>query len=125
MGDKTKLLMIDDDEDLLRLVKMKLEKTGQFDVTYSTKGSQAVNLARDLSPDLVILDIDMPEMSGGEVADALSEADDTKDLPVLFLSSMIANGETSSQIQMIGGRRMISKSVKIKDLIAAIETILG
>jgi CheY-like chemotaxis protein len=104
-------------------LKVKLEKTGRFTVVNTTKGSEAVRLATDIAPDLIILDIDMPEMSGGDVADALSADKATKDMPVIFLSSLIPKAEASQGLKLIGGRRMLSKYATGKQLISAIESI--
>lgn len=118
-----KLMMVDDDADLLALLKVKLEKTGRFSVVNTTKGSEAVRLAAGTSPDLIILDIDMPEMSGGEVADALSADAATQDMPVIFLSSLIPKEEAGQGLKVIGGRRMVSKYATVKQLVAAIDSI--
>ena len=117
-------MMVDDDADLLALLKMKLEKTGSFAVVVTTKGSEAVALASDTSPDLIILDIDMPDMPGGEVADALLTDDTTKEIPVIFLSSLIPKENADEGLKVIGGRQMISKFASVNQLIEAIESIL-
>lgn len=120
-----KIMMVDDDEDLLALLKLKLEKTGSFSVVNTTKGSTAVQLATDTSPDLIILDIDMPDMTGGEVAEALGEEDATKDMPVIFLSSLIPKEDAGNGLQEIGGRRMISKYVSGNQLIGILEGLFA
>jgi CheY-like chemotaxis protein len=119
-----KIMMVDDDEDLLALLKVKLEKSGRFSVVNTTKGSTAVQLALDTSPNLIILDIDMPDMSGGEVAEALSEDESTKDIPVIFLSSLIPKEEAGKGLQEIGGRRMVSKYVSGQQLLSILEDLV-
>jgi len=116
-----KLMMVDDDADVLALLKMKLEKTGRFSVVSTTDGSKAVSLATRETPDLIILDIDMPVMSGGDVADALSTTEDTAEIPVFFLSSLIPKGEVGQGARIVGGRRMVSKYATMAQLIEAID----
>lgn len=119
-----KIMMVDDDPDLLALLKLKLEKTEKFKVVHTTNGSEAVNLARDEAPDLIILDIEMPEMDGGDVARSLSGAEYVRDIPILFLSSMITKTDIAASGGFIGGRHMAAKSGTIKDLISKIDSML-
>ena len=119
------IMLVDDDEDLLALMKVKLENTGRFSVVSTTNGSRAVKLAMETSPDLIILDIDMPEMPGGEVAEALADEVTTKDMPVIFFSSLIAKGEAGKGLQEIGGQRIISKHVSPPQLIEILTDFMG
>ena len=116
-----KLLLVDDDEDILALLKMKLEKSGRFSVVSTSNPEKAAALARREAPDLVICDIDMPEMTGGDVAAALADDEHSSRIPVLFFSSLIAKTESGKGVKVIGGRRMVSKSASIEQLIAAID----
>ena len=96
MEDIKKLVMVDDDADLEALLKLKLEKTGKYEVATTTEASKTIDLVREVSPDLILLDIDMPEMTGGDVANVLSESKDTKDIPILFLSSLVSRSGRNS-----------------------------
>ena len=116
-----KLMLVDDDENILALLKMKLEKTGRFSVVVTEDATKAVTLAAREAPDLIICDIDMPEMTGGDVATALAENKRTSSIPVLFLSSLIPKEEAAKGVQAVGGRRMVSKYASIGLLIAAID----
>ena len=124
MDEVKKLLMIDDDKDLLAALKLKLEKTGKYIVVTSTDGSKAVELASDTAPDLIVLDIDMPDMDGGAVATSLSESKDTGNIPVLFLSSLVPNEQVVESDGVIGERNMASKKGSIQDLIDRIDTMI-
>ncbi len=117
-------MLVDDDEDITIALKTKLEKTKKFKVVFTNKAEEAFKLAKKELPDLVICDIDMPEMSGGDVAYALSESDKTKDIPILFFSSLVSKEDSGSTGKVIGGRHMISKSVSISLLIDKIEKML-
>jgi len=123
MAEVKKLFMVDDDEDLLALLKLKLEKTGKYQVVNTTDGSKAVHLATEESPDLIVLDIDMPHMDGGTVANTLSESEHTKDIPVLFLSSLVSKEDVAQSKGVIGGRNMASKGGSVQDLIDRIESM--
>ncbi len=124
MADVKKLVVVDDDPDLLSLIKSKLEKTERYKVVTTTEGSEAVRLATQESPDLIILDIDMPDMDGGEVAKSLSESEYTKDIPILFLSVLVSKVDVAETGDVIGGHHMISKSMGVENLIIKIESLL-
>jgi DNA-binding response OmpR family regulator len=125
MASIRKLVMVDDDEDLAALLKLKLEKTGRYDVTTTTEGSKIIDLVREVSPDLILLDIDMPDMSGGDVAKLLSEPKDTKDIPILFLSSLVGRSEATAGGGTIGGHQMASKSGSLRELMEKIQSVLA
>ena len=124
MADIKKLVMIDDDADLVALLKLKLGKTGKYDVSTETEGRKAIDLVREVSPDLILLDIDMPDMSGGDVAKVLAASKDTKDIPILFLSSLVGRSEATQDSGTIGGRHMASKSGSLRELMEKIDSVL-
>jgi len=124
MAEIKKLVMVDDDPELLSIIKSKLEKTERYKVVTTTEGSETVRLAIQESPDLIILDIDMPDMAGGEVANSLSESEYTKDIPILFLSALVSKSDVAKTGGLIGGHHMISKSMGIENLIIKIESLL-
>lgn len=121
---KKKILLIDDEEDFCFFVKLNLEQTGKYEVLTATNGSSGLIMASKESPDLVLLDIIMPEMSGGQVAELLLNDPKTKDIPVLFITAIASRSEAQSQEGIIGGRRFIAKPVTPEELMAKIDPIL-
>ena len=119
------LLLVDDDEDLLNLLKRKLEKSGKYRIVTTTKGNEALGLARKESPDLAILDIDMPDMDGGDVAKSLATDKNTSQIPILFLSSIVTEEEVQASGGIIGGYNMTSKKGTIAGLIERIESLVA
>lgn len=103
-----KVLVVDDDPDITLLVKIKLEKTGRFEVIFTNAGSRALELAKTEQPDIIICDIDIPDKSGGEVAEELIKDPDTGQIPILFFSSLVNPGDIVDG--KVGGRDMVSKS---------------
>jgi len=87
-----KVLVADDDVIALNMLKSALSEAG-YEVIATSSGTEAVMLAKEHPPFVVILDINMPGMDGTEVADALKKDQKTKDIPVIFLSSMISPNE--------------------------------
>jgi CheY-like chemotaxis protein len=121
---KKKILLIDDEEDFCFFVKLNLEQTGKYEFMTATTGSQGLIMASEDPPDLILLDIIMPEMSGGQVAELLFENPKTKDTSVLFITAIASRSEVQSQEGVIGGRRFIAKPVTPLELMAKIDPIL-
>ena len=83
---KTKILIIDDTPVTLRNIKSILDS--KYEVFVATSGKQGLKFIPEKEPDLVLLDYQMPEMSGKEVFEAMQEDDTMKDIPVIFLTGV-------------------------------------
>ncbi len=118
-----KILMVDDEPDVLRILDKRLSLEG-FEVISTTDGLEALSLAKVQRPDIIILDLHMPEIDGGELACRLSEDPHTEAIPILFLSSLISDEESSRMKHKCGGRPMVSKSIKIPELIGIINKMI-
>ena len=123
-SEKTKILLIDDEEDFCFFVKLNLEKTGKYEVLTTSSGSRGIIMASKEQPDLILLDIIMPEISGGQVAEQLLESPKTKDIPVLFITAIASRREVQSQEGVIGGRQFIAKPVTPEEIMAKINAVL-
>ncbi|MBF0119891.1 MAG: response regulator [Desulfobacterales bacterium] len=123
MENLKKIMLVDDDTAITSLLKNKLEKTGKFKVVFTNEGEQALNLARKEKPNLIICDIDMPDIPGGDVAREIFETADTKNIPLLFLSSLISPSDSVNG--MVGKQHMMSKSSKFSALLTKIESMLN
>ena len=124
-GMSKKILIVDDEEFVCQLVKKVLERQGDLEVLVAIRGKQGIAIAKEKRPDLILLDIVMPGMSGAEVAEALLEDPLTKSIPVLFLSALVQKEEVASGEGRIGGRSFISKPVTPDELITRIREALS
>lgn len=88
----TTILIVDDEQDILDALSSIL-KRANYKVLSTTKGREAVDLAKKIIPDVIILDIMMPDMSGDEVATALSEYPSTAKIPIIFLTAILTKEE--------------------------------
>lgn len=84
--EQKKIMIVDDNPLLLRNMKSILEDT--YKVIISTSGEQALKFVSKKRPDLILLDYEMPEMDGKETYEILKKDDETKDIPVIFLTAM-------------------------------------
>ena len=87
-----KILIVDDDSVNLKMLK-NIFNSNEFHVLQASGGYEAVNIAKYDHPDLIILDIVMPDIDGGEVATILKNDPSTKNMPIIFLSSLIKKEE--------------------------------
>jgi len=117
---KKKILLIDDDQAVLDFLRAKLG--ARYDLVTTDQGDEVVTLALRETPDLIICDIDMPEVDGGDISAALYSDDRTRFIPLLFLSGLVPAKD--SKRGEAGGRPAISKSAPIEDLIARIDGLL-
>jgi len=124
MLSKKKILVIDDEEDICHFSKSILEKTGKFEVLVSTDALTGINLAKSHLPDLILLDINMPKIDGGAVAQNLRENKSTSEIPIVFLTALLRKAEAEESGGKIAGRFFIAKPVDSKELIKRIESIL-
>ncbi len=119
--EKRKILLIDDDVQFTELLKENLNKTGKYEVRVQNNGSQGLDSAKAFKPDLIVLDFVMPDMDGSEVAEIILGDEDVKNIPIVFLTSIVADEEVKPSNGLIGGIRFIAKLQPMRKLIASIE----
>ena len=121
--EKACILIIDNNRDFAHSAKLALERTGRYFVYEENDASKAHQTAQGLKPDLILLDIAMPETDGGEVA-ARIESDPTLNrIPIVFLTALVTKSETMSGLQ-IQGHPFLAKPISIPELVAGIEQSL-
>lgn len=123
MDEKTKkILVVDDEEDLTYFLKANLELEEQYEVRTVTKASNAIKTTRKYKPDLIILDIIMPQIDGIEILKKLKESPKTLSIPVIMLS---AKTDDATKIEAAGlyDEFYITKPVRIEELKAKIREV--
>ena len=116
---KKRILIVDDEVGFTRLVSLNLAY--QYFVRVENAPDQALNAALEFKPDLILLDVMMPKMDGGELASKIRETPELQDVPVVFLTAAAAKGEVTSHAGQIGGFPFLAKPVSVQDLRACIE----
>ena len=121
--DKKKILLVDDEEQSLFFLSKTLSRHG-YDVITASKGKDAVFFAKSNQPDVIVLDIAMPDMDGGDVAQALDDNPATQNIPIIFLTALMTKEEES--LKSAGKRvvQMLSKPANEEDLISALNKAL-
>ena len=122
---KTRILMVDDEPGFTLLVKMNLEKEGRYVVEVLNDPTLVMDRLSSDHPDLIILDMVMPGIDGGELSSRIRSNPETSEIPVIFLTALVAESEeTRAQIAQHGDRVVVGKPVDLKMLVEAIESVL-
>ena len=91
-----RILLIDDEPHLTALVRQALEATGHYEIKEENHSLRALHAARHFQPDLILLDVLMPELDGREVAREMQADPALQDVPIIFVTSLSADGKIST-----------------------------
>lgn len=119
---RKQIVAVDDDREVLKLLKQILGE--KYDVTPMAGGKMALNYFQTHTADLILLDYDMPGMSGAEVLKALRQKKNTEKIPVIFLTG-IADNNIVKEIMMLGVSDYILKPINVSRLRTDVKRILG
>ena len=120
--DKKRIFIVDDESGFTRLLKLTLEKTGNFQVLEENDGTKAWLKAREFKPDIIFLDIVMPKIDGGAVAQQIRSDPLLAKVPIIFLTAIVSRTETNSEI---GGFPFLAKPVSLESIKRCITEHLG
>lgn len=119
-----KVLIIEDDKVLSRVYGIKMEKEG-YDVTKLSNGVDAVETAKDIKPDIIILDLMMPEKDGFETMKDLKADADTKKIPVMVVSALGTESDIKKLMDMGAHKYIVKPSSMFNDILKSIEEIIS
>ena len=118
---KKRILIIDDEVGLTRLLKLNLEQTGAYEVRTENRGLQGVAAAKAFRPDLILCDVIMPDLEGGDLASQLKADPELAATPFVFLTAVVSREEVEAQGGVIGGHPFIAKPVTVEKIVECIE----
>jgi DNA-binding response OmpR family regulator len=116
------VLVADDDRDILSLVAFRLERSG-YRVVQASDGAQALELAREQAPDLAVLDLMMPRLSGLEVTRALRDDERTRHLPVILLTARVQESDIQAGLAA-GATDYVAKPFSPQELRDRVDALL-
>jgi CheY-like chemotaxis protein len=116
-----RILVVDDEPSVTRNLKLNLESVGEYEVRMENRAVNVLTAARTFRPDLILLDVMMPEMDGGEVAARLHDDPLLRDTPIIYLTAIVSNEETSGHELRTGVQTFLAKPVDIGELKKSIE----
>jgi CheY-like chemotaxis protein len=117
---KARILIVDNNRDFTDSTRLALERTGRYIVSEENDASKAYQTAQDVKPDLILLDIVMPETDGGEVAAQIQSDPALHRIPIVFLTALVTQAEGKSGLR-IQGHPFLAKPIRVPDLIKGIE----
>ncbi len=120
---KAEILIVDDNPPDLKFLKDTLSKAG-YQVRFASDGELALHSVQAKPPALILLDIMMPGLSGHEVCRRLKDSEATRDIPVIFLSSLTETGDKVKGFEL-GAVDFISKPVRADEMLARVRTHLN
>jgi CheY-like chemotaxis protein len=118
---KPRILVIDDNANATRVTKLIVERSGCYEARELNDPTQALDVARQFRPDLILMDVCMPDVEGSAVAEQISRAAFLSDVPIVFLTCIVTPGEVGKNGRVvIGQHEYIAKPVRPDQLIACI-----
>lgn len=121
MSPKKRILIIDDEAGFTRLLKLNLEDTGDYEVRVENQPANAFEAAREFKPDLILLDVLMPGMDGGDVSARLQASSSTRSIPIVFLTAAVRKEEVGAHGGRIGGFPYLAKPADLPEVVSCIE----
>ena len=119
--EKHKILVVDDEKGFTAMLKLNLESTGSYDVWIENDSSNALTATLQFHPDLILLDVIMPNVEGPDVAFMVRQQSQLKNIPIIFLTATVTKEEIESQGGVIGGHPFVAKPSSLATLLNSIE----
>lgn len=123
--DKKRILVVDDQISDTRFVKLSLESTNDYLVREENDAASAISTAEEFQPDLILLDVMMPGVDGGELAARFRAHPELKVVPIVFLTAAITKQEVDQRGGLVAGTPFLAKPVAMPEMIACIERQLS
>ena len=122
-GTRKRVLVVEDNPIGLMLLSQLLKAHG-YDILQTPEGWEAIDLARDKQPDLILMDIRLPDISGLDVTRLLKQDDQTKAIPIIAVTAFAMPGDEKRALEA-GCAAYIAKPIILDNLLRAIESILS
>jgi CheY-like chemotaxis protein len=123
--EKKRILAVDDQASNTRLMKLHLEQTNDYVVREENSANAALAAAEEFQPDLILLDVMMPGMDGGELAACFQANPKLKDVPIVFLTAVVTKGEVELGNGLVGGFPYLAKPVVLSEVLTCLKLHLG
>jgi CheY-like chemotaxis protein len=120
----TKILYVEDNEDNVYMLKMRLELLGDFEVVAAPDGEQGCAMALSERPDVILMDLEMPVVDGWEATRRLKDDPQTRDIPIIALSAHALAGEREKALAA-GCDEFDTKPIEFERLVATLRRVLA
>lgn len=119
-----RIMIVEDDPDMADIIKLVMEDAG-YETTSIYSGRECLHRIKEVKPDLVLLDIMMPEMDGWEVHRRLKEDEETKDIPIIAVTAKTQSIDKMIGLHVVGVSDYITKPFGRKELVDSVKKVLG
>jgi CheY-like chemotaxis protein len=123
--DKKRIMVVDDDTTITRLLKLNLEQTNDYDVKVENASTAALASAQHFRPDLILLDVMMPGLDGGDLAHCFQTSPQLNQVPIVFFTAAVKKQELATRGGRVGGLPFLAKPADVSQVIACINEHLG
>jgi DNA-binding response OmpR family regulator len=124
-SEKKRILVVDDEPSITRLLKLNLEQTNDYVVRTVNDSTTALAAAEEFEPQLILLDVMMPGLDGGELATRFQASEKLNKVPIVFLTATATKGEVSTRGGRVGGLPFLAKPVELTEVVACLKQHLG
>ncbi len=122
---KKRILVVDDEASVTKWLKINLEQTNQYVVRMENASDKALAAAAEFQPDLILLDVMMPGMAGGELAGHFQADPKLKSVPIVFLTAVATKRDVSQGGGLVGGMPFLAKPVDLREVLDCLKQHLG
>jgi CheY-like chemotaxis protein len=122
MDSKKKLLLVDDDEAVFEFLSLKLGR--ELAIVYCASAGEALERLAQSRPDLILCDVDLPGLDGGDLSAALFADGSARDIPFLFLTALLTPTDLAARDNQLAGRAAISKQAPVEEILRRIRAAL-
>lgn len=116
------ILIADDEPDVLKIISLRLQKAG-YETISARDGRETLDLARQMMPDLIILDVYLPDINGDDIARTLKRDKKLMDIPVILISATVTS--VASRAEDCGAVGSIAKPFEPEDLVGMVKKVLS
>ena len=120
---KRKVLLVDDDVDIVEMINRALEEDGRFEVKIASNGFDAGMMVKDYSPDLIVLDVMLPDINGREVCQRVGKDKGADDVKIICISGMVEDDKVD-ELKAAGANDFLQKPFDVEQLLERICRLL-
>jgi DNA-binding response OmpR family regulator len=127
MKHPAKILVIDDEEEFTDMLSINLTRSAKYEVRVENQSTNAIKTAEEYKPEIILLDIVMPGLDGGDLSAKFQSHATLRNVPIIHISALVATDEThgGKGMAVSGGTMIISKPVNLDTLFLCIEDALA
>jgi two-component system OmpR family response regulator len=123
--EKKRILVVDDKPSDTRLVRLCLEQTNDYVVREENNSARALATALEFRPQLILLDVRMPGLDGGDLATNLRANPSLQAVPIIFLTSLVTKSEIAAGTGRVGSYPILAKPIVLPELVSCLKQYLG